>query len=164
MKKVILSLFFAMSIFEHSAQSTAMPAIMLKDIDGKKYNLNQVNSMEKPVVLCFWATWCSPCLQELDALKEVYSDWQAETGVEIIAVSIDDARTVKRVKPLVNGKGWDFVILLDENQDLKRKMNVTNPPHTFVIYKGKIVYQHTNYTPGSENKLYEKIKEALKNN
>ncbi|MCL2097745.1 MAG: TlpA family protein disulfide reductase [Bacteroidales bacterium] len=161
MKTAILALLFMMSSFEFSVQNTAIPAIMLKDVNGKSYNLNRLNSAENPVVLSFWATWCSPCVQELDALKEVYPDWKAETGVEIIAVSIDDARTAKRVKPLVNGKGWDFVILLDENQDLKRKMNVANPPHTFVVYKGKVVCQQTNYTPGAENKLYEKIKEAL---
>lgn len=159
MKTVVVALFFTMSVL--SAHSADIPAIVLKDVNGKEYNLSQLNSKDKPVVLSFWATWCGPCLQELDALKEVYSDWQAETGVEIITVSIDDARTAKRVKPLVNGKAWDFVVLLDENQQLKRKMNVTNPPHVFVIYKGEIVYQHTSYTPGSESKLYEKIKEVL---
>ena len=108
--------------------------------------------------MTFWATWCGPCIKEHNALDEVYQDWQDETGVKIYAVSIDDSRTTAKVKPFVEGKGWDFEVLLDVNKDLARAMNVGNPPHTFLFDgNGKIVYQHTGYFEGGEEDLYEEI-------
>ena len=97
------------------------------------------------------------------ALNDVYADWQDETGVKIYAVSIDDSRSTAKVKPVVEGKGWDFDILLDVNSDLKRAMNVSNPPHTFLFDgNGKLVYQHTGYIEGGEEELYEEILKIAK--
>ena len=163
MKKIALLLITVMSLCSLFAQSTDIPSVTLKDLNGKDYNINK-NCSEKLVIITFWATWCSPCLKELAALDELYADWKAETGVEIIAVSVDDARTAKRVKPVVSGKAWDFTILMDTNQDLKRKMNVGHPPYTFLIYQGKIVYQHSGYTEGSEKQLYEELKKYSNKN
>lgn len=143
------------------AQQKDLPNVQLKDLDGKMVNIADYNSYDKPVIISFWATWCGPCLKELSAIKDVYSDWQKETGVELIAVSIDDAKSVKRVKPLVNGKGWDYKVLLDDNHDLKRAMNVANVPFTVIVYKGKIEYKHTSYTPGVEKELFKKVKALI---
>lgn len=145
-----------------SAQQKDLPAVTLIDLEGKKVDFSSLEKEEKPVIVSFWATWCGPCLKELAAIHDVYNDWQKETGVKLIAVSIDDAKSVKRVKPLVNGKGWDYTILLDTNHDLKRAMNVVNVPFTVVIYKGKIVYKHTSYTPGVEKELIKQVKAVLK--
>ena len=61
-----------------------------------------------------------------------------------------------------NGKGWEYEVYIDANQDLKRAMNVNNVPYTFLIDgKGKIVYEHNNYVPGDENILYKKISLSL---
>jgi thiol-disulfide isomerase/thioredoxin len=105
-----------------------------------------------------WATWCVPCKNELDAINEVYVDWQDETNVKVYAVSVDDSRTVSRVKPMVNGKAWDFTILLDTNNELKRELGASTVPLTLIIKNGKIVYRHSGYTPGSEEDLFEEIK------
>ena len=113
------------------------------------------------MIISFWATWCKPCIQELDYLNDFYDELNGEKEVTVYAISIDDARSVKRVLPFVNGKNWEFEILLDKNSDLKRKMNVLNVPHTFIIDKNrKIVYQHTSYIPGDEEE-YWKIIESL---
>ncbi|HLV70429.1 MAG TPA: redoxin domain-containing protein [Xanthomarina sp.] len=101
-------------------------------------------------------------MKELKAIKEVYGEWQKELGVELVAVSIDDSRTRNRVKPQVNGAGWDYTILLDENHELKRAMNVANIPYTIIMYKGKVMFKHSNYTPGIENKIYEELKSLTK--
>lgn len=159
MKKylAVLCLFVSFSSFSQSK----MPNVTLKDLNGKTVNISKYNSYEKPVIISFWATWCGPCLKELAAIHEVYPQWQKETGVELVAVSIDDARTKARVKPQVNGKSWKYTVLLDENQDLKRSLNIVNVPYTIVMYKGKIVYSHSSYTPGIENELYAKVKSAI---
>ena len=134
-----------------------VPNINLKNLNGKSINVQKISKSKNIKVLAFWATWCVPCINELDAISEVYEDWQDETNVELIAISTDDSRTKKRIRPLVNGKDWEYEILLDDNQDLKRALNISVLPHLLVVKNGKIVYRKTSYTPGSEDELYEII-------
>ena len=113
-------------------------------------------------MLDFWATWCKPCVNELNAINDVYADWQKETGVKIIAVSVDDSRTISNVKPFVSGKGWEYEVYIDTNGDLKRALNIGMVPYTFLVNgKGEIVSMHTGYAPGDETKLFEEIKKLV---
>jgi peroxiredoxin len=130
-----------------------LPSVSLKDLDGKSVDTGKL-AANGPVLVAFWATWCGPCKQELNAYHELYEKWQRETGVRIVAVSIDDARSMRRVAPYVNSVMWDFQVLLDPNKDFARAMQVNNVPHTFLIDKtGKIVWQHNNYAPGDEKEV-----------
>jgi thiol-disulfide isomerase/thioredoxin len=139
-----------------------MPAVQLQTMEGKRTDTRAfVENDGKPVIVNFWATWCAPCKRELNAIAEVYDQWQAETGVKLVAVSIDDPRSVARVAPYVNGQGWEYDVLLDPNGELKRALNVNNVPHTFLLDgKGDIVWQHNNYEPGDEKALYRKVREV----
>ena len=136
-----------------------VPSLQLKDINGKTVNTaNIIKNNGKPVIISFWATWCKPCLRELKAIHEVYADWQDETGVKMIIVSIDQTQDANKVKPLVDGNGWEYEVLLDPNSDFKRAMNVQNVPHVFVLDgKGKIVYNHAGYVDGGEEDIYEAL-------
>ena len=157
MRKII-SLFSILLVFNINAQDN-IPSIDLKTLDGKTLNIQAVTDKDNVVIISLWATWCVPCIKELDAISDVYDEWQEETGVELIAISVDDSRTVNRVKALINGKGWDYQILLDTNNDLKRALGASTVPLTIVIKDNKIVSRHSGYSPGSEDELYEKIKE-----
>lgn len=160
MKRFILTiaatLFFGLSF----AQNAKLPEnITIKTLDGKTVETSIINNDGKPIIVSFWATWCKPCNRELNAIKEVYDEWQEETGVKLVAISIDDARSASKVKPHVDGNGWEYEVYLDQNQDFKRAMNVVNVPHTFLINgKGEIVWQHTSYVDGSEEELFELVK------
>jgi len=136
-----------------------LPDVELKSLDGQSIKSHSILNPEGLTVINFWATWCKPCVLELNTIKELYGDWKRETKVKIIAVSIDDTRNTAKVGPMVNGKGWDFEILLDPNGDFKRSLNVNNIPHTFVLNsKGEIIWQHNSYSPGDEDELFEVIK------
>ncbi len=139
-----------------------LPNITLKSTDDKSVSIQDLANSDTIKVISFWATWCVPCINELDAISEVYEEWQEETNVELIAISTDDSRTKKRVIPLVNGKDWDYQILLDDNQELKRALNISVLPYLIVVKNGKIIHQRTGYTPGAEDELYEVIKEHSK--
>ena len=164
MKRLALLFVMVLAVAGLHAQSkTDLPNVTIKNLNGKDVNIAKLNNNGKPIVITFWATWCKPCIKEHEALNDLYDDWKDETGVKIYSVSIDDSRSSSRVKPFVEGKGWEFETLLDVNSDLKRAMNVSNPPHTFLIDgKGKIVYQHSGYIDGSENELYKEIKKIAK--
>lgn len=153
-----LSLLFFLLTIGLSAQN-ALPSVQVQDLKGNSVNTSEFTNDGNPIIISFWATWCSPCKRELNTIAEVYPDWQDETGVKLIAISIDDARSRARVLPYVNGSSWDYEVYLDANQDFKRAMGVNNVPHTFLIDgKGNIVYQHNNFSPGDEYELYDKIK------
>lgn len=132
----------------------ALPQVTLSDMDGNQVEVSRLAQSGKPVILSFFATWCKPCMRELKAIHELYPDWQDETGVEMYIISVDQAQDIRKVKPLVNGNGWEYHVLLDPNGTLKRAMNVQNIPHLFVIdSKGRTVYTHTGYTDGDEEEL-----------
>lgn len=165
MKKIILSLFAIMAVGMCMAQNAKMPDnVTIKSLDGQSVQTSMIQNDGKPIILSFWATWCKPCNKELNAIREVYEEWQEETGVKLVAISIDDARSAGRVKPHVDGNDWPYEVYLDQNQDFKRAMNVVNVPHTFVINgKGEIVWQHTSFVDGSEEELLEVVKKAMNN-
>lgn len=159
MRIPILLLLALLPITLLHAQNT-MPSVTVQGLDGKKVDTKTFSNGGKPIIINFWATWCAPCKRELAAIAEVYDDWQAKTGVKLIAISIDDARSMARVAPYVNGQDWDYEVYLDPNGDLKRALNVNNVPHTFLLNgKGEIVWQHNNYEPGDEQELFRKVLE-----
>ena len=165
MKKIIIALLALTLAGALYAQNANVPQnVILKDLDGQSVPSSVIQNNGKPMILSFWATWCKPCNRELDAIKEVYDEWQHETGVKLVAVSIDDARSAARVRPWVNGKDWPFDVFLDQNKDLAHALNVgADVPHTFIINgDGEIVWQHKGYQDGGEEELIEKVRELLK--
>ncbi len=160
-KKIFLSACVALAALTASA---GLPSVNLKDINGNTVNTAELSNDGKPMVISFFALWCKPCQRELKAIHEVYEDWQEETGVRLIAVSIDEAQNAQKVKPLVQGKGWDdYQVLLDPNSEFKRQMGVTDIPHVFVVDgEGNIVWNHKGYVDGGEEEILEVVKGLVK--
>ena len=151
---LIFTLFFSVATMAQKE----LPTVALTTLEGEPTSIQKMANKEGVTIVSLWATWCVPCIKELDAISDLYQDWIEETGVSLIAVSVDDSRTVKRVKSLINGKGWEYDILLDTNNDLKRALGAFSIPLTIVIKDNKIVYRHSGYSPGAEYELYEKVK------
>ena len=145
-----------------AAVRAQLPSVQLKDLEGKTVDTSKLSNDGKPFVISFFATWCKPCNRELKAISEQYADWQDETGMKVIAVSIDQAQNINKVKPVVDGEGWEYEVLLDPNSEFRRAMGVQMIPHVFIIDgKGNIAESRSGYTEGAESHLIEKIRELI---
>ena len=152
----IFTLLFLCLSFNASAQT--IPSVSLENIAGETINTGALDNDGAPIIICFWATWCSPCKRELNNYMDYYADWKDETGVKIIAVSIDDSRSITRVAPYVMSSGWEYEVLLDPRKEFARAMQVINVPHTFLLDgEGNVVWSHNNYAEGDEEELYEEL-------
>jgi thiol-disulfide isomerase/thioredoxin len=162
MKKHIF-LIVLMMVVVVTANAQKLPSVVLKTIDGRSVQTDTLTNNGRPFIIDFFATWCKPCNRELNAIHEVYEEWQQETGVKIIAVSIDQAQNINKVKPLVDSYGWEYDVLLDPNGDLKRALGVQMIPYVLIVDgQGNIAYKHNGYTDGAENELIEKVRELIK--
>jgi len=161
-KNVFISLivYFFLTVNTSKAQESNFSSIKLKSVSGKTIDFADLaaSSKDTMVVLSFWATWCIPCITELETINDEMEEKQAIRPFKFIGVSIDDSRTAQRVKPFIKGKGWKFEILMDINSELKRALNITDVPHVLIIKDNKIVYRHTGYIAGEEDNLFETIK------
>ena len=162
MKRLILFLTLSFAFFLNNVLAQ-LPAVTLKTMNGTEVRTDALSNGGKPFIIDFFATWCKPCIRELDAINEVYEEWQEETGVKIFAVSIDQAQNINKVKPLVSNHGWEYDVLLDPNSEFLRAVGGQMIPYTLVVdAKGKIVYKHSGYTDGAETELIKKVRELLK--
>ena len=163
MRKLFLSLLATILISTLSiAQNRTLPSVDVKTLDGGSINITDLENNGKPIVISFWFLQCKPCIKELNAIAEVYEEWQIETGVKLVAVSIDNARSKAKVAPYVNASDWDYEVYLDPNGDLKRAMGVNMAPHTFLLNsKKEIIWQHKGYIDGDEDELFEQIKKLV---
>ena len=141
--------FFILSV---NAQEN-IPNITLKTISGKSIESSDFLNAQEFSIISFWATWCIPCINELDAINELYDSWNENYRIKVLAISTDDARSKKRVRPMVSGKNWAFDVYLDTNQNFKRSLNISGIPHTIIAYGSKIIHRRIGYSPGEEKDL-----------
>lgn len=159
MNKIYFSLCLLLMSLGSYAQGR-LPKVILKDMGGKTIQTDTISNQGKPLMIAFFATWCKPCNRELKAIDELYDEWQQETGVRVVAVSVDQAQNINKVKPLVDQNGWRYEVLLDPNSEFRHALGIQMIPFTVLLDgRGNIVYKHNGYTDGAETELYEKMKE-----
>lgn len=162
----VIMLFLVISAAVHAQNVFTykkLPSVNIKDLKGQPFSTDNITNDGKPIIVSFWATWCKPCVRELTTIADVYDDWVKETGVKLVAVSIDDSRSVPLVAPMINGKGWEYQVLLDPNSDFKRAMNVVTVPQTFLLNgKGEVVWQHTTFAEGDELELIDLVRKVIR--
>lgn len=160
MKSFFLTLVLFLAAVAGFAQ---LPAVTLRNLDGKMVRTDTLSNAGRPMIISFFATWCKPCNRELAAIADVYEDWQQETGVKLVAVSIDEGQNTEKVRPFVESKGWEYEVLLDPNSNFRRALGVNLIPHVVLLDgKGKIVLSRSGYTEGGEEKLIERVRDLLK--
>ncbi len=157
--KSILFLSFSFFLTTAFAQNKTLPDVQAKTLEGQPINMQDFGKNGKITVISFWATWCAPCKKELDAISDVYANWQEDYDMELVAVSIDTRRAAATVPGLVASKGWKYTVLTGKPTELQNAFNFQTIPQTFLVdQNGYIVYHHNGYVPGDEYELEDKIK------
>ena len=103
----------------------------VEDIDGNKVSL--YSKVGKPIVVNFWASWCSPCKTELPDFQLAYDNFGGE--IEFMMVNLTDGRseTVEGASGFVNSQGYTFPVYYDVNQEAAMAYYVTSIPTTYFI-------------------------------
>lgn len=159
MKRLITLLIFGLMFSGVTAQKGSdLPNMIIKDLDGNPVNVSQIDNNGKPFVLAFWSMWCPVDFKQFKAWTLNYDKWVNETGVKIFAISLDDERSSKSIKPVMERQGWPFVMLLDVDRKLGKAMGVPYPPMYFLFDgQGKLVFQKLGYSEGEEELLYQEL-------
>jgi cytochrome c biogenesis protein CcmG/thiol:disulfide interchange protein DsbE len=163
MKKIICFALLILSASALLAQAPAkLPSATVKTLGGKKVNMADIQNDGKPIVIIFWATWCHHTIDGMDEIAEYFDDWVDETGVKIIAVSTDDTRSLNKVGPMVNVKGWEYDFYTDENGQFQRQMNVTSAPFVIVLDGNMTsIWQKQGFAIGDSELILSQITKAL---
>lgn len=163
MKKILFALTAFLCAAGLFAQTKTLPSANVKTLEGQVLNVQDLGKSGKITVISFWATWCSPCKKELDAIKDYYGEWKEKYGLEFVAVSVDDPRTAAKIPAMVAEKGWEYRVLHDYNKEFQIAANVASVPFTLLLdATGNVVFEHTGYAPGDELELEDQIKELKK--
>jgi thiol-disulfide isomerase/thioredoxin len=151
------TLFFSTPIL--AQDNYPIPNAEVQDLEGNTFQTESLANDGNPMIISFWATWCKPCIAELSAIHDQYEDLQDETGLKLVAVSVDDVRNVAKVAPFVYGRNWNYEVYCDPNGNFKRALSVNTVPHTFLVNgEGQIVWQHNSYNPGDEEELFDLVR------
>ena len=151
---VILSLMLMLA----KLNSEPIQDFTLPDINNQNVSISEFIG-EKLIVIDFWASWCAPCMRLLPELEKIHREYDQ---VEVITISIDNPRSVSRAKSLIRSQRYSFLSLYDTNQEVMNRFQVTTVPHTFLInIDGEIVYEHSGYSRGDEEKLITEIEKQL---
>lgn len=103
--------------------SFALPEVQESGGFGERY---AVTPGQKPILLDFWATWCSVCVRGLPALEALR---KAHPEVEIISINLDDAASARR---MFAAKGYGLRLLFDDGV-IARRFGVSSLPHLVII-------------------------------
>ena len=159
MKKLISGL-LALYVAAGALLAQNVAKVELQTLDGGKLTPSEWVDGKTPYVVSFWFVSCKYCIEEMDAISEVFEEWCAEKAFRFIAVCTDDTRSLTKAKAMVRSRGWDgFQFCFDTNRELVRAMKVTSCPYVFLYDKnGNLVYSHMGYSPGDEELLFDKIR------
>ncbi|MBR1630971.1 MAG: TlpA family protein disulfide reductase [Paludibacteraceae bacterium] len=160
MRKITVLLFLL--IYALAATAQTLPEMQIQTLTGKDVNVAAIAGNGKPVMMLFYATWCKPAANQLKAITRQYADWQKETGVQMIVVSVDKAQDRQKLQNVFKQNNWKYDVLLDTDGALKRAMTVQMIPHLFIINgRGEVVKSHRGYTDGAESRIAEELKNIL---
>ena len=163
MKKTIFAILLFIVLSPVVSYSQFYNEIEKEDLNGNEIILSKL--LEKgPVMISFWATWCSPCKEEMKKMQPLYEKYK-DQGFTYLAISQDNQKSVSKVKSFINANKYTFPVIFDLDKKIFENYSGVGIPYSLIIDQNKnIVAKHLGYITGDEVKIEKEIKDALSGN
>ena len=134
--------------------------LKLTKLNGRTVTLSEYLK-KGPVLINFWATWCSPCKKEmvyLDKFERKYKD----EGLSILSISVDSQKSLSHVRSYIRANDYIYDVFLDPNRQVFKKLNGNlMPTNVLIDSEGKVLWRHYGYIPGDEENMDLQLRSAL---
>ena len=159
-KRFILFAMIFTAMYADKQRDIMVPDLSIKLLDGKQVRLS-VLLEEGPLLVSFWATWCAPCKKEMIFLEEFHQKYN-ENSFRVLAISTDSPKSMSKVKSYIRAKKHTFLVGIDPNQDIAKKMNALLMPTTLILNKDrKVSWYPQGFIPGDEKEIEAQIRAVL---
>ena len=157
--RIVLITAIISAVYADDQRDIMLPDLSVKLLDGKQVRLS-VLLEEGPLLVDFWATWCAPCKKEMIFLEEFHQKYYEE-GFRVLAISTDSPKSMSKVKSYIRAKKHTFMVGLDPNQEIAKKMNALLMPTVIILNKDrKVSWYHQGFIPGDEKEIEVQIRTA----
>ena len=158
---MIKKLFFISLLFiSFLTSQNVSPNLKLTKLNGRTVTLSEYLK-KGPVLINFWATWCSPCKKEmvyLDKFERKYKD----EGLSILSISVDSQKSLSHVRSYIRANDYIYDVFLDPNRQVFKKLNGNlMPTNVLIDTEGKVLWRHYGYIPGDEENMDLQLRSAL---
>ena len=159
-KQFVLVAIIFTAIYADKQRDIMVPDLSVRLLDGKKVRLSALLE-EGPLLVSFWATWCAPCKKEMIFLEEFHQKYN-ENSFRVLAISTDSPKSMSKVKSYIRAKKYTFLVGIDPNQEIAKKMNALLMPTTLILNKDrKVSWYHQGFIPGDEKEIEAQIRAVL---
>ena len=159
-KRFVLVAAIIPAMYADKQRDIMLPDLSVKLLDGKQVRLS-VLLEEGPLLVSFWATWCAPCKKEMIFLEKFHQKYN-ENSFRVLAISTDSPKSMSKVKSYIRAKKHTFLVGIDPNQDIAKKMNALLMPTTLILNKDrKVSWYHQGFIPGDEKEIEAQIRAVL---
>ena len=159
-KRFILVATIFTAMYADKQRDIMLPDLSIRLLDGKRVRLSALLE-EGPLLVSFWATWCAPCKKEMIFLEEFHQKYN-ENSFRVLAISTDSPKSMSKVKSYIRAKKYTFLVGIDPNQEIAKKMNALLMPTTLILNKDrKVSWYHQGFIPGDEKEIEAQIRAVL---
>jgi thiol-disulfide isomerase/thioredoxin len=110
------------------AAASAPVELGLPDLEGRERRLEEFKG--KVVLVNFWASWCSPCIEEMPSIQRL-ADLMRDRSFAVLGVNV--AEHARRAKAMAERLGIGFPVLLDRESEVFHRWGGTVLPTTYVL-------------------------------
>ena len=159
--KSIIHLLFILNLIYGNASDRKFPHVNFNLFNGNKTSIEELLN-KGPLVVQFWAIWCSPCKKEMYYLDKIQKEYK-DMGVNVVCVNTDNLKSIPKAKAFVRQKKYNLLVASDPSAEIFKKLNASVMPTTIIFdQNGQIVYSKEGYINGDEKNVEEKLKSMLK--
>ena len=165
LKNNLISILFGLGLIfsKETTNENIIPNLKLKMLDGSKTTIHELVK-DGPIMIDFWATWCVPCKKVMKFLDQYHQEY-ADEGFKVLMINQDTPRSIGKVKSYIRSQNHQFLVSLDPNKALAKKLNGLVMPTLILVDKGgAIKWRHQGYVPGEEVEIQKQIEDLIKEN